>query len=376
MQLSCGLSLYHWQTVVNLAWFSTLTHLTTLTSLRQYFHCRRVLVICRLITMGVVIILLSVAFLPTGHAWQPDYDAFHTSADPTKDPFKYLMSTPAHCLFSRSSTRLVIQDLDTSTPLDKRPGSHGYNEYDSGHAFNAPLVILSLAYLWISYLTRIVRLSKFLTEFSENCFRTRPMKFLQRQYQSIEPRKSPHKYRHSTLLYRAMLLLMLTLAEAIYETGDSILWEFLWLGAALAWGTLRLIGFRLQPDVKAEDYWGFGQILPLMLSLLPVWCFFNTFFDAEKRCANVTALPQDSATYLCPALQRIKRTTWFRFLTIMIIAKATVLAAYLLYLLPGSVIPRAGLPDQYGNLGMVGSGLALGMTLQAYVIILVFFSSI
>ena len=42
-QLSCGLSSYHWQLIVYLAWFSSLTHLTTMTALRQYFEITQLL---------------------------------------------------------------------------------------------------------------------------------------------------------------------------------------------------------------------------------------------------------------------------------------------------------------------------------------------
>lgn len=35
-QLECGLSCYHWQVLVYLAWFSSLTHLSCLTLLRNY----------------------------------------------------------------------------------------------------------------------------------------------------------------------------------------------------------------------------------------------------------------------------------------------------------------------------------------------------
>lgn len=35
-QLPCGLASYHWQIAVDLAWFSPITHLTTLTCLRHH----------------------------------------------------------------------------------------------------------------------------------------------------------------------------------------------------------------------------------------------------------------------------------------------------------------------------------------------------
>ncbi|KAG7004937.1 hypothetical protein G7Y79_00022g051580 [Physcia stellaris] len=68
IQLPSGISSYHWQVIVDLAWFSTLSHLATLTALRGYFP------------------LLATALGPTGYISQ-----FATSA------------VPAKCLYSPSA---------------------------------------------------------------------------------------------------------------------------------------------------------------------------------------------------------------------------------------------------------------------------------
>lgn len=62
MQLPCGISTYHWEMIVDLAWFSALTHLTALTSLRHYFRRRPAMAMWRVGFMGVTLILLSSAF--------------------------------------------------------------------------------------------------------------------------------------------------------------------------------------------------------------------------------------------------------------------------------------------------------------------------
>ena len=67
VQLPSGISVYHWLiVVVDLAWFSSLSHLTTLTALRGYFRKRRTMAIHRAIVMGIVLFLLGTAFGPTG----------------------------------------------------------------------------------------------------------------------------------------------------------------------------------------------------------------------------------------------------------------------------------------------------------------------
>ena len=65
-QLACGISVYHWQVVVNLAWFSSLTHVASLAVLRKYFRKRPVLVNCRLAAMGINLVLVGVASCKSG----------------------------------------------------------------------------------------------------------------------------------------------------------------------------------------------------------------------------------------------------------------------------------------------------------------------
>ncbi|TQV90780.1 Glycosyl transferase, family 25 [Cordyceps javanica] len=73
LQLYCGLSAYHWQMLVYLAWFSSLTHLSCLTFLRSYLYHRRVERTWRLIAMGLLVAMLVFALIPTGnYSWKSD----------------------------------------------------------------------------------------------------------------------------------------------------------------------------------------------------------------------------------------------------------------------------------------------------------------
>ncbi|WQF80709.1 hypothetical protein CDEST_05723 [Colletotrichum destructivum] len=62
-----GLSAYHWKMVVSLAWFSSVTHLSALTFLRSYLAKHPAGRLWRLGLMLILLVLLSVAFIPTGH---------------------------------------------------------------------------------------------------------------------------------------------------------------------------------------------------------------------------------------------------------------------------------------------------------------------
>jgi hypothetical protein len=66
-QLRCGLSAYHWQVVVYLAWFSSLTHLSCLTMLQNYLYQRPTQRLLRLLGMAITIVMLIYALKPTGN---------------------------------------------------------------------------------------------------------------------------------------------------------------------------------------------------------------------------------------------------------------------------------------------------------------------
>lgn len=66
-QLHRGLSSYHWAIIVDLAWFSSLTHLACLTILRNHLYNRPLQRMWRICSMAVLLILLVVALSFTGN---------------------------------------------------------------------------------------------------------------------------------------------------------------------------------------------------------------------------------------------------------------------------------------------------------------------
>lgn len=69
-QLWCGLSTYHWVVIVELAWFSSLTHLSCLTLLRQHLSSRGSERELRLFAMGLIAMLLVIGLGFTGnYSW-------------------------------------------------------------------------------------------------------------------------------------------------------------------------------------------------------------------------------------------------------------------------------------------------------------------
>lgn len=99
-QLSLGLSCYHWLVIGRLAWFSSLTHLSCLTLLRNYLRNRPAQRHWRLISMAILTIILLVAIVPTGnYQWAvTDVDCRYTGGSCPVCPSP---SYKAKCYFSR-----------------------------------------------------------------------------------------------------------------------------------------------------------------------------------------------------------------------------------------------------------------------------------
>lgn len=129
-QLATGLDAYHWEVVVCLAWFSSLTHLATLSSLRDHFRDRPFMALCRAGLMGVVLIPLTVSFGSTGYIFQNDNGSW-----------------PAKCLFSSASMSHVHNKSGLDDGIQKS-------------SYNTPLVVLSVIYFVLSYLTCVVSIFK------------------------------------------------------------------------------------------------------------------------------------------------------------------------------------------------------------------------
>ena len=164
---------------------------------------------------------------------------------------------------------------------------------------------------------------------------------------------------------------MITLAEAFYEIGDSMLWEILWLSSAVAWGTLRLVGLRQDTSLVGEASWGFGQVLALSLCVLPIWDFLNTFFGSKEPSSlpnagsGIGSAGQNQRNFL--TLEEFKKTTWFRSLTVLIVGMAAVFGAGTLFDFPAS-----DLSDMSLGFNIFASGLDIGLTLLVYVMIMAF----
>lgn len=201
-QLNCALLTYHWIIVVYLAWFSSLTHLITLTALRSFFREQAALAYWRVLFMGCLAVLLAVGLGLTGHVF------FFSPGLAAIIP----MSVPALCLFSPSGTEEAISQDDSDANLYLR-------------SFNWLYIFLALLFLTVSYFTRV---SSLFPERARSQLRTRPVYWLKKQVIVASKKSGTSKRIISRMLWVALALVMMTvyvLSKAMHEIGTSMLWE-------------------------------------------------------------------------------------------------------------------------------------------------------
>lgn len=77
-QLQCGISCYHWQVLFQLAWFSSLTHLSCLTLLQTRLYNRPSERVWRIFSMLLLVVFLVICLMPTANNYWSYSDASHS----------------------------------------------------------------------------------------------------------------------------------------------------------------------------------------------------------------------------------------------------------------------------------------------------------
>lgn len=145
-QLEWGLPVYYFQQVANLAWFSTITHILTLTVLREKMQIKSSTLIktTRIVLMGCLVVMLACVIAPLGYissaygAW-----GFKASKNSTiQGPIP--MEFPAWCLYNPST---VWADKN-GEPMVHR-GAYGYN---------MSYILITIGIIVYGYISRVLLL--------------------------------------------------------------------------------------------------------------------------------------------------------------------------------------------------------------------------
>ena len=185
------MTIYDWRISVDLAWFSSITHLTTLTCLRHYFRQRRALSVFRIACMVVNAVILAVSIESTG--WQiPN------------------LGIPARCLYGPSSM-----------------WQHGGMQ--SIPVYNSLYTAITTTFLAFSYLTRTIQLCPYQSKIRRYSimFVTFPIAFSDRLRRSTRERvlqSSKTLLFVHWLVYR-LLVTVYCVLKAVFDLYSSMLWE-------------------------------------------------------------------------------------------------------------------------------------------------------
>jgi hypothetical protein len=201
-QLSCSLSTYHWQIVVYLAWFSSLTHLTTLTALREFFRENPTLSYWRVVFMGLTMALLASALIPIGYV-------SNTSSTPE--------TVPATCLFS---SQTFNEAFNTEFFIDN--GTVGLENY------NLMFMLLTLLFLFVSYISRVIGLFSKSSNIALKALRIKPGCRWKKIIVSILQRANESEsVIHRRFCYTLSLTMMTVyvMIKVMLEIGQSMFWE-------------------------------------------------------------------------------------------------------------------------------------------------------
>jgi hypothetical protein len=240
----CDMSSYHFIIVVAMGWFSTTTHLSTLTVLQNYFKGLPALKFIRLVGMIVTFGMLFVGMLVL-------YAKF---------PF----GAPVRCRFSRLS-------LSGNRPL------------------NLFCAVLLLTFLTLTFLSKSLRFC-FRKDGRSLTLRGLVFRCRRRYKTSIISRKDHYaerlrKVSHLKVSPRFRYVLgCFEVFNFVYiEFLDSFLWQIVWLFFGNLYGVRQLVWARkyVRDHVRIEgdeNQLNFGQLLALFLLVLPLLAAVEAYY--------------------------------------------------------------------------------------------------
>ncbi|KAI4231760.1 MAG: hypothetical protein LQ349_005401 [Xanthoria aureola] len=249
--------------LVYLAWFSSLTHLSTLTVLRQYFQDNSKARLWRAVLMLITVMMLGAALLPTGdNLWLNASEPLWRESD--EDHVVPILA-PALCYF-------------------RTLGSQSFEDWVKISSWTGASMIISLVVLISGYITRMLKLSdhasntirKYLREASSKAIRAIRGVILVRLN---SPAPSFHKV-HWVVAYTALETSYIWL-KALFDIYESMTGDIIWLASALAFGTRNLFMARSDAGRSEENTWGFGQMFPVILLVLPILSALETYYEKD-----------------------------------------------------------------------------------------------
>ncbi|KAH6976421.1 hypothetical protein BKA56DRAFT_80787 [Ilyonectria sp. MPI-CAGE-AT-0026] len=277
-----GLSAYHWSIIVYLAWLSNIAHLSGLTLLRGYFHCRPWDRNWRVALMSAVLGLLLAAMTPTG---------FFNWNSPDRPRWVPKRNAPVACFFppGRGMKSLYEACMGQSREC---VGDTSVSSLSKTAAFQS--MVFSMVLLVCNFSSRVLRAFRPVSKGVHEKVRQKISNLAKHAINSLSTCRPSRLQMLNQRQWHLMLvepwLAFFLLIRLYVDIYTSMLSEIYWLLITSLWATARLFRDRwlLQRDLASEESaaeeieWSFGQTLPVIMLLAPLIQVIGAFAGAPN----------------------------------------------------------------------------------------------
>ncbi|KAJ5382364.1 hypothetical protein N7517_000275 [Penicillium concentricum] len=292
VQLRQGLPSYHWMAVIDLAWFSSITHLACLTLLHNYLYNHSLERMLRFMAMAGLAILLVVALSFTSTYW------WASTTSPMGSAFYSDTETATHAAICHLGVVGSIRDSEYIT------------------------MVFSMLLIMFGFTSRVAKLYKVISVSFMGQAKIWLSTWARRLLRVVFTWCCLGSSRHGlkrTLLYRPLLAVFFSarlfidlwssmllevsflVVDLIPLMTDSRCSQVVWLFIGFTWGTIRLMTLlfdtrdimssssMLRDSNDENSHWGFGQVVAIVLLIAPLVTFlelFNKGGTADISCGD------------------------------------------------------------------------------------------
>ncbi|KAJ8112997.1 hypothetical protein OPT61_g4773 [Boeremia exigua] len=267
-QLRCGISAYHWKRVVQLTWFSSITHLCCLTFLRDFLYANRSAQLWRVPGMLALIIMLVTALGFTAHFAFNDPDAMLISRPRPHDYAICFLNH--HEILSSFEINQTLPEVNS-----RRVIPWAFSEFKTSR----DRVICSTVLLALGALNRVWRLYD-APSIIYSSLRTWLGQKLVAWLETLYSDRSSPSW-GTVLVYCPILALVLGL-HAVLDIFTSKFFEVWWLLVSFTWGASNLWPLRITVHESGIREWTFGQMIAILILVAPAVTLAESFLGSKS----------------------------------------------------------------------------------------------
>ena len=154
-------------------------------------------------------------------------------------------------------------------------------------------MVISIVVLCFGYMTRLVKISTWATNFTNQWFRERPGNLLKRKMAETESRSL---LPGASLYWKLKCIVLGTICFALRASLDlycSLLWEIIWLVFAMVWVSIHLFHARKEITKRngatQQSIWSFGQCVSVILLAQPLLSIAESCLETRRKAKQSIA---------------------------------------------------------------------------------------